>query len=67
MNTNLAPTASVLSAPRVLEELVAKAERAGASDIHLQMLHGAAQVVFRLDGVMTPADTISAEVAERVF
>lgn len=31
------------------------------------MLHGAAQVVFRLDGVITPADTISAEVAKRVF
>lgn len=51
----------------MLEELVAKAARAGASDIHLQMLHGAAQVVFRLDGVMTPADTIPADVAERVF
>jgi general secretion pathway protein E len=55
------------SAPKVLEELVQKAERAGASDIHLQMAGGAAQVAFRLDGVMTPVSTLSADVAERVL
>jgi type II secretory ATPase GspE/PulE/Tfp pilus assembly ATPase PilB-like protein len=56
-----------ISAPKILEDLVAQAARAGASDIHLQMRDGAAQVSFRLDGLMTDAAPLSAEVAERVF
>jgi type II secretory ATPase GspE/PulE/Tfp pilus assembly ATPase PilB-like protein len=56
-----------ISAPKILEDLVAQATRAGASDIHLQMRDGAAQVSFRLDGLMTEAEGLSAEVAERVF
>ncbi len=56
-----------LSAPKIVEDLVAQAERAGASDIHLQMRDGAAQVSFRLDGLMTDAPPLGAEVAERVF
>jgi general secretion pathway protein E len=55
------------SAPHVLEELVRQAERAGASDIHLQMIGKAAQVFFRLDGLMTPNSILAEEVAERVF
>src|SRR5213083_3341774 len=56
-----------ISAPKILEELVAQAERAHASDIHLQMRDGAAQVSFRLDGLMTPTEEIGADAAERVF
>jgi len=55
------------SAPEILERLVQDAERAGASDIHLQMLPGSAAITFRLDGVMTPTATLPADVAERVF
>ncbi len=55
------------SAPQVLERLVAQAERAGASDIHLQMGAAAAAVTFRLDGVMTPTAELPAAIAERVF
>ncbi len=55
------------SAPQVLERLVAQAERAGASDIHLQMQPDAATVTFRLDGVMTPTAALPAALAERVF
>src|ERR1041385_7178996 len=55
------------SAPEILEDLVHRAERAGASDIHRQMRGKAAHVAFRLDGVITPAYEIPAEVAERVF
>ncbi len=55
------------AAPEVLERLVQQAERADASDIHLQMREGAASVSFRLDGVMTPAADLPHEVAERVF
>ena len=55
------------SAPEILERLVAQAERAGASDIHLQMRPGSASVTFRLDGVMTPTAELPAAVAERVF
>lgn len=55
------------SAPRALEALVQRAEQAGASDIHLQMAGKAAQVSFRLDGMMTPASELKADVAERVF
>src|SRR5580698_8386248 len=56
-----------ISAPKILEDLVAQADQAGASDIHLQMHDSAAQVSFRLDGLMTDAAPLSAEVAERVF
>src|ERR1041385_9521325 len=55
------------SAPKILEGLIHQAETAGASDIHLQMIGKAAQVSFRLDGVMTPNSTLPEEVAERVF
>ena len=58
---------SAPSAPEVLENLVRLAERAGASDIHLQMRGKAAEVGFRLDGVITPVRELPAEVAERVF
>jgi general secretion pathway protein E len=55
------------SAPEVLERLVAQAERAGASDLHLQMRPESASVAFRLDGVMTPTAELPAALAERVF
>jgi type II secretory ATPase GspE/PulE/Tfp pilus assembly ATPase PilB-like protein len=56
-----------LSAPKVLEELVHQAERASASDIHLQMRGKSAEVAFRLDGVITPGDELPEEIAERIF
>ena len=56
-----------LSAPAILEDLVQRAERAGASDIHLQMAGPVAQVAFRLDGVMTLVSELPEESAERVF
>jgi type II secretory ATPase GspE/PulE/Tfp pilus assembly ATPase PilB-like protein len=56
-----------ISAPRIVEELVRKAESAGASDIHLQITKGEAEVTFRLDGIMVPALTLSHEAAERVM
>jgi general secretion pathway protein E len=62
-----APAAPVPSAPQVVEELVHQAERSRASDIHLQMQGKNAQVWFRLDGVMTPVQSLSEEVADRVF
>jgi type II secretory ATPase GspE/PulE/Tfp pilus assembly ATPase PilB-like protein len=55
------------SAPIVLEQLIQQAERAGASDIHLQMRDRSADVSFRHDGVITPWVVLHAEVAERVF
>ncbi len=59
--------ASAASAPEVLENLVRLAERAGASDIHLQMRGKTAEVGFRLDGVITPVRELPADIAERVF
>ncbi len=55
------------SAPALLQTLVQRAERAGASDIHLQMHERSAAVSFRLDGVMTPTLELGSEVADRVF
>jgi type II secretory ATPase GspE/PulE/Tfp pilus assembly ATPase PilB-like protein len=55
------------SAPKIVEELVHQAERACASDIHLQMDHHGAAVSFRLDGLMTPASQLPPDIAERVF
>src|ERR1022692_400629 len=58
---------SEISAPEVLENLVRLAERAGASDIHLQMRGKSAETGFRLDGLITPGRQLPAEIAERVF
>ena len=55
------------NAPELLEEIVRHAERAGASDVHLQMRAQSAEVAFRLDGVLRPISELSADVAERVF
>jgi type II secretory ATPase GspE/PulE/Tfp pilus assembly ATPase PilB-like protein len=52
------------NAPEILEKLVHRAEAAGASDIHLQMRGKAAEVSFRLDGVISPVTELSD--AERV-
>src|SRR3974390_2109223 len=41
-------------APEVLEQLVRRAELAGASDIHLHRRNDCAEISFRLDGVLTP-------------
>ncbi len=66
---NQPPAAENIStaAPEVLENLVRLAERAGASDIHLQMRGKMAEVGFRLDGIITPGRELPAEIAERVF
>src|SRR5271169_278668 len=58
---------SATAAPEVLENLVRLAERASASDIHLQMRGKSAEVGFRLDGIITPGRELPAEIAERVF
>ena len=55
------------SAPEILEQLVRQAERAGASDIHLQMRSKTAEVGFRLDGVIVPGRELTNDIAERVF
>jgi type II secretory ATPase GspE/PulE/Tfp pilus assembly ATPase PilB-like protein len=55
------------AAPKILELLVHQAEQAGASDIHLQMRSKAAEVSFRLDGIIVPGAELSADVAERVI
>jgi len=54
-------------APEFLERLVQQADRANASDIHLQMLGDCATVSFRLDGVMTHTAQVPAALAERLF
>jgi type II secretory ATPase GspE/PulE/Tfp pilus assembly ATPase PilB-like protein len=54
-------------ASEILEDLVALAERARASDIHLQMRGKTAGISIRRDGVITPVRELPAEVAERVF
>ena len=66
---NQPPTGENISpaAPEVLENLVRLAERAGASDIHLQMRGKMAEVGFRLDGIITSGRELPAEIAERVF
>ncbi|HUK81266.1 MAG TPA: ATPase, T2SS/T4P/T4SS family [Verrucomicrobiae bacterium] len=56
-----------LSAPKVLENLVQQAERANASDIHLQKRGDTAQIAFRLDGLVTPVSELPGELADHVF
>ncbi len=67
IQTDVGEKQAEASAPVVLENLIHQAERAGASDIHLQMRGGSAEVAFRLDGLLVPGKTLAAEIAERVF
>jgi type II secretory ATPase GspE/PulE/Tfp pilus assembly ATPase PilB-like protein len=55
------------SAPEILEKLIRRAERAGASDIHLQTRGKTVEVAFRLDGVISPVSELPETVAERVL
>jgi len=55
------------TASAILEQLVRQAERAGASDLHLQMRGKSAEVGFRLDSIITPGQDLPADIAERVF
>ena len=55
------------SAPKWVDELIARAEAARASDVHLQTTAQGADVALRLDGVMTPLESIPADLTERVF
>jgi general secretion pathway protein E len=66
MNDPMA-TPETAAAPTFLEDLVHQAERARASDIHLQMLGKVAEVSFRLDGVMARRIEVPGPLAERVF
>ena len=61
-----ADTTAENSAPAVLERLIHQAEKAGASDLHLQMRGQTAEVAFRLDGVITAITELPAGLAERV-
>ena len=60
-------TPSASGAPAFLERLIQQAERARASDIHLQMFGKSAQVSLLLDGMMSPPTPLPEPVAERVF
>jgi len=55
------------SAPEFVQQLVRRAEAAGASDIHLHQIGSEGRISFRLDGVMTPSQSIPSELCERVF
>jgi type II secretory ATPase GspE/PulE/Tfp pilus assembly ATPase PilB-like protein len=63
----LEPNDSEETAPEILERLVGQAERAGASDIHLQMAPDSAAISFRLDGVMTAVVSMPRAIADRLF
>jgi type II secretory ATPase GspE/PulE/Tfp pilus assembly ATPase PilB-like protein len=67
IQSNLAFLRTTEEAPPLLEEIVRHAESAGASDIHLQMTGRAAQLAFRLDGVMTLSSLVPEAVADRLF
>lgn len=60
-------TGLVPDAPEALLQLVRHAIQSHASDVHLQMRAGEAEVSFRLDGLVTPITTLPAPLAERVF
>ncbi|MCX8091382.1 MAG: ATPase, T2SS/T4P/T4SS family [Verrucomicrobiae bacterium] len=54
------------SAPEVVEELLRRAERAGASDVHIQTGPDGAAISFRLDGLLTPVTQLPSDLAARV-
>ncbi len=67
MKRDRTPADSADSAPDVVEQLIRQAEQGGASDIHLRMTGDAAEVSFRMDGVLAPVRPLPGELAKRVF
>jgi general secretion pathway protein E len=61
------PDAQADQAPQILAHLIAQAEQAGASDIHIHLRGGTADVALRLDGVLAPVNQLPERVAERVL
>ena len=61
------PTTAPSGAPECVEQLIRRAEQAGASDIHLHRVGAEARVAFRLDGVMAPVESLPSDLADRVF
>jgi len=56
-----------MDAPEILSKLISLAEDRGASDLHLHMVNGVAQVAYRLDGLLTPFQVIPGDVGERIL
>src|SRR3954471_10264369 len=61
------PAVEKPAAPEMLERLLAQAEQAGASDVHLQMNGALASISFRVDGVLAPIKQLPSESAERLI
>jgi type II secretory ATPase GspE/PulE/Tfp pilus assembly ATPase PilB-like protein len=59
--------APATDAPAELARLVAQAEQAGASDLHLHAGTVGVSVSFRLDGVMQPITSLEGELGSRVL
>ena len=51
----------------VVQDLLIRAEKVGVSDVHIQMLQDEAQVSFRMDGLLSPIETLPKRVSDRVF
>jgi general secretion pathway protein E len=54
-------------APRIVAELLQRAETVGASDIHLQTTPEGLEVAFRLDGLLTRVESFESALAERLL
>jgi type II secretory ATPase GspE/PulE/Tfp pilus assembly ATPase PilB-like protein len=57
----------IMDAPQVVDDLIGRAAKARASDIHLQMTPQGAEILFRVDGVMTPITRFQPGLAEKIF
>jgi type IV pilus assembly protein PilB len=57
----LAPTGQSTDAPivKLVHSIIAQAVERGASDVHCDPESGEMQVLFRIDGVLMPADTVA--------
>lgn len=63
----IATTVEPGDAPDLLEDLVQRAQRARASDIHLHQRSAMVEVAFRLDGVITPIQELAPDLGERLL
>lgn len=56
-----------LQAPALVERMIQSAEQAGASDVHLQKTGRSAEVMFRLDGVVSRVGRLEESIADRAI
>jgi type II secretory ATPase GspE/PulE/Tfp pilus assembly ATPase PilB-like protein len=62
----MSDTPPSLDAPGYVESMLARAARAGASDVHVEPIEGGIEIRFRIDGLLEPVEKLPTDVGRSV-